>query len=63
MVNAEVARAMAMLEAKLDLHRTETGMALADHAEHIRVIFETLRGLMGDEGGIGQSERVGFDLP
>jgi hypothetical protein len=63
LVNAEVARAMAMVEAKLDLHRTETGMALADLAEHIRIIFETLRGLMADEEGIGQSERVGIDLP
>jgi phage regulator Rha-like protein len=63
MVNAEVAHAMAIVEAKLELHRSETGMALADHAEHIRIIFETLRGLMGDEEGIGQSKRVGFDLP
>jgi hypothetical protein len=62
-LNVDVARAMAMMEAKLDHHRYETGIALADHAEHIHIIFETLRGLMGDDAGKEESERVGFDLP
>jgi len=69
-VNAELAKRLAMVEAKLDQHRAEfgkgmaeTGKALAEHEKHIRIVFETIRRLMADEDDPKPPARVGFKLP
>ena len=68
-VNAELAKRLALVEAKLDQHRAElgrgmaeTGKALAEHEKHIRIIFETIRRLMVEDEP-APPPRVGFDLP
>jgi hypothetical protein len=67
-VNAELAKRLAVVEAKLDQHRAEFGKAagetsktLAEHEEHIRVVFETIRRLMTEEEPKPPA-RVGFKL-
>jgi ORF6N domain len=51
-INAELAKRLALVEAKLDQHRAEFGKAtgetsrqLAEHEKHIRIVFETIRRL------------------
>jgi ORF6N domain len=60
-VNSELAKRMAVVEAKLDQHRAETGKTLAEHERHIRVVFETIRQLMVEEDP-KPTPRVGFKL-
>ena len=67
-VNAELAKRLAVVEAKLDQHRAElgkgmleTGRTLAEHEKHIRVVFETIRRLMAEEEP-KPPPRVGFKL-
>ena len=61
-VNSELAKRMAVVEAKLDQHRAETGKTLAEHEKHIRVVFETIRQLMVEEDNPTPPSRVGFKL-
>jgi hypothetical protein len=42
-ISAELGKRLAIVEAKLDLHRAETGKALAEHESSMRVVFETIR--------------------
>lgn len=67
-LNDEIAKRLAVVEAKLDQHRAEfatmtakTGAALAEHDTHIRIVFETIRRLMADDEPKPPA-RVGFDL-
>jgi hypothetical protein len=67
-LNDEIAKRLAVVEAKLDQHRaefasmtTKTGAALAEHDQHIRIVFETIRRLMADDEPKPPA-RVGFDL-
>lgn len=67
-VNAELAKRLAVVEAKLDQHRaelgkvtSETGKTLAEHEKHIRVVFETIRRLMTEEEPKPPA-KVGFKL-
>ena len=67
-VNAELAKRLAVVEAKLDQHRAEfgktageTSKTLAEHEKHIRVVFETIRRLMTEEEPKPPA-RVGFKL-
>jgi hypothetical protein len=67
-MNAELAKRLALVEAKLDQHRAELGRmssetrkTLADHEQHIRIVFETIRRLMVEEEP-APPERVGFKL-
>ncbi len=67
-VNAELAKRLAVVEAKLDQHRAEFGKAtgetsktLAEHEKHIRIVFETIRRLMAEEEPTPPA-RVGFKL-
>ena len=61
-INSELAKRMAVVEAKLDQHRAETGKTLAEHEKHIRVVFETIRRLMVEEENPTPPPRVGFKL-
>jgi hypothetical protein len=61
-VNSELAKRMAVVEAKLDQHRAETGKTLAEHEKHIRVVFETIRQLMVEDDNPTPPSRVGFKL-
>lgn len=68
-VNAELAKRLAVVEAKLDQHRAElgqgmaeTGKTLAEHAKHIRIVFETIRRLMAEEDDPTPAPKVGFKL-
>lgn len=68
-INAELARRLAVVEAKLEQHRaeagkgrTETSKILAEHEQHIRVVFETIRRLMSEESPKPPA-RIGFKLP
>ncbi len=68
-VNAELAKRLAVVEAKLDQHRaelgrnaSETSKTLAGHDKHIRIIFETIRRLMVEEEPSAPA-RIGFRLP
>ncbi len=68
-VNSELAKRLAVVEAKLDQHRAElgknlveTGKTLAEHEKHIRVVFETIRQLMVEEIPKAPG-RIGFKLP
>ncbi len=67
-VNAELAKRLAVVEAKLDQHRaefgktaSETARTLAEHDEHIRIVFETIRRLMVEDDP-KPPVRVGFKL-
>lgn len=67
-MNAEFAKRLALVEAKLDQHRAEfgkgmleTGKALAERDKHIRIVFETIRRLMADDDPKPPA-RVGFKL-
>lgn len=60
-VNAELAKRLAVVEAKLDQHRAESGKTLAEHERHLRVVFETLRNLMAEEAA-PPPPRIGFRL-
>lgn len=67
-MNAELARRLALVEAKLDQHRaefgksaTETGKTLAEHEKHIRIVFDAIRRLMAEEEAKPPA-RVGFKL-
>ena len=67
--NNELAKRLAVVEAKLDQHRaelgqsmTETRKTLAEHEKHIRVVFETIRQLMVEEDNSTPPARVGFKL-
>lgn len=67
-VNAELAKRLAVVEAKLDQHRAEfgkvageTSKSLAEHEKHIRVVLETIRRLM-TEVEPKPPARVGFKL-
>lgn len=67
-VNAELAKRLALVEAKLDQHRAElgkatveTGKTLAEHEKHIRIVFETIRRLMAEDEPTPPA-RVGFKL-
>lgn len=67
-VNAELAKRLALVEAKLDQHRAEfgkdmmeTGKTLAEHEKHIRIVFETIRRLMVEEP-TKPPERIGFKV-
>lgn len=60
-VNAELAKRLAVVEAKLDQHRAETGKTLAEHEQHIRIVFETIRRLMAEDEPTPPA-RVGFKL-
>jgi len=61
--NAELAKRLAVVEAKLDQHRAETGGKLAEHERHIRLVFETIRQLMAEDGNQpAPSPRIGFDI-
>jgi hypothetical protein len=67
-VNADLAKRLALLEAKLDQHRAEsaksgaeTSKTLAEHEQHIRIVFETIRQLM-HQGDPKPPARVGFRL-
>ena len=68
-VNAELAKRLAVVEARLDQHRaefgkatSETGKTLAEHEKHIRVVFETIRRLMTEDEEPKPPPRVGFKL-
>jgi hypothetical protein len=50
-ISAELARRLAIVEAKLDRHWAETGKVLAEHEGNIRIIFETIRQLIVEENG------------
>jgi len=67
-VNAELAKRLAVVEAKLEQHRaelgkvtTETGKTLAEHDKHIRIVFETIRRLMAEDEPKPPA-KVGFKL-
>jgi predicted RNA-binding protein YlqC (UPF0109 family) len=67
-VNAELGRRLAVVEARLDQHRaetgktlTETGRTLAAHERHLRAVFETIRRLMVEENPKPPA-RIGFKL-
>ena len=67
-MNTELAKRLALVEAKLDQHRaeaakfgSETSKVLAEHEHHIRIVFETIRQLMAD-GAPKPPARVGFKL-
>jgi hypothetical protein len=67
-MNTELAKRLAVVEAKLDQHRAEaaksgavTSATLAEHEKHIRVVFEAIRQLMAD-GEPKPPARVGFKL-
>jgi ORF6N domain len=60
-INAELAKRLAVVEARLDQHRAETGKTLSEHEQHIRVVFETIRRLMVEDDD-KPSPRVGFKL-
>lgn len=62
-INAEVASRLAAVEARLEQHRIESGTTLAEHEQHIQVIFETIHRLMGETGPDTDPPRVGFVLP
>ncbi len=59
-ISAELAKRMAVVEAKLDQHRTETGRTLAEHERHIRLVFETIRQLMAEDTDGANPGRIGF---
>lgn len=68
-INNELAKRLAVVEAKLDQHRAELGQGmtetrkdLAEHEKHIRVVFETIRQLMVEEDNPTPPSRVGFKL-
>ncbi len=62
-INAELASRLAAVEARLEQHRIESGTTLAEHGQHIQVIFDTLHRLMEDAGSENDPPRVGFELP
>lgn len=68
-VSAELAKRLAVVEAKLDQHRAEagksaleTGKTLAEHDKHIRIVFETIRRLMAEDDEQKPPAWVGFKL-
>jgi hypothetical protein len=68
-VNTELAKRLALVEAKLDQHRAETGkgmletrQALAEHEKHIRIVFETIRRLMVEEEDPKPPAKIGFKV-
>jgi len=68
-VNAELAKRLALVEAKLDQHRAEMGESstrtaqmLKEHENHIRVVFEAIRSLMVENENSEPPKRVGFKL-
>jgi len=67
-VNAELAKRLTVVEAKLDQHHAEfskttgdTSRTLAEHEKHIRIVFETIRRLM-TESEPEPPAKVGFKL-
>jgi hypothetical protein len=62
-INAELASRLAAVEAHLEQHRIESGTALAEHEQHIQVIFEAIHRLMDEDGPEADPPRVGFLLP
>ncbi len=69
MVNAELAKRLALVEAKLDQHRadlgkgmSETSKTLTEHAQHIRIVFETIRRLLAEQETPKPPTRMGFKL-
>lgn len=68
-INAELARRLALVEAKLDQQKAEIGKntletekKLAEHEEHIRIVFETIRRLMVEDEDTPPPARIGFKL-
>lgn len=62
-INVELASRLATVEVRLEQHRMESGTTLAEHGQHIQVIFDTLKRLMEDAGPETDPPRVGFQLP
>jgi hypothetical protein len=68
-INTELARRLAIVEAKLDQQKAEIGKntletdkKLAEHEEHIRIVFETIRRLMVEDEDAPPPARIGFKL-
>ncbi len=66
-MSGELAKRLAVVEAKLDQHRAEigkvaatTGKTLAEHERHIRLVFETIRQLMAEDIDGANPGRIGF---
>lgn len=58
--NAELTQRLAVVESRMDQHHAETGKKIAEHERHIRVVFETIRQLMVEEGDSAPPSRIGF---
>ena len=70
MISAELAKRLAVVEAKLDQHRAELGQGFAEtakvlaaHEKDIEAVFEAIRQLIGETEDPTSSPRVGFELP
>jgi phage regulator Rha-like protein len=60
--NADIANKLDALEAQFTKHQHENAKRHADHEKHIRVVFETLRRLLGEDKDREPPSRIGFDI-
>jgi hypothetical protein len=59
-ISAELGKRLAIVEAKLEQHRAETGKVLTEHENNIRVVFEAIRQLSVEESG-DEPSTIGFE--
>jgi hypothetical protein len=60
--NADLASKIDSLEAKFTKHQGDNALRHEKHEKHIRVVFETLRRLLGDDENREPPSRIGFDV-